>query len=113
MIKVRAHRAEPLNELADSLASEAAESDDSRPVVLDLDPEAVHFLHKTKWVEWDARVREDLVQRAATQYVARAIRRREERSGAEAGTPALPFTTEWLLRPDQGRETLGRVLEGM
>ena len=47
-------------------------------------------------------------------YVARAIQRREERSGAEAGTPALPFTTtEWLLRPDQGRETLGKVMEGM
>ena len=92
MIKVRAHRAEPLNERADTLASEAAESDDSRPVVLDLDPEAVHFQHKRRWVEWDARVREDLVQRAATQCVARALRRREERSGTEAGTPALPFT---------------------
>ena len=89
MIKVWSHRAEPLNEQADSLAAEAAESDDSRPIELDLDPEAVHLLHKTKWVEWDARVREDLVQRAATQCVARALRRREERSGAEASTPAL------------------------
>ena len=51
LIKVRAHRAEPLNEMADSLATEAAESVDSRPIDLDLDPEAVHFLHKTKWVE--------------------------------------------------------------
>ena len=51
LIKVRAHRAEPLNERADTLASEAAESDDSRPVVLDLDPEAVHFQHNGRWVE--------------------------------------------------------------
>ena len=56
LIKVRAHRAEPLNEQADSLATEAAESDDSRPIDLDLGHEAVHFLHKNKWVEWDARV---------------------------------------------------------
>ena len=53
------------------------------------------------------------MQRAATQCVARALRRREERLGAEAGTPALLFSTTWLLRPDQGRETLGKVIEGM
>ena len=53
------------------------------------------------------------MQRAATQYVARAIRRREKQSGAEAGTPAPPLTTTWLLQPDQGRETLGKVMEGM
>ena len=57
LIKVRAHRAEPLNEQADLLAAEAAESDDSRPVVLDLDPEAVHFQPEAvhfqgRWVEW-------------------------------------------------------------
>ena len=39
LIKVRAHRAEPLNEQADTLAAKAAESDDSRPIELDLDPE--------------------------------------------------------------------------
>ena len=49
VIKVRAHRAEPLNEQADTLAAEAAESYDSRPIESDLDLEAVHFLHKGKW----------------------------------------------------------------
>jgi ribonuclease HI len=113
LIKVRAHRAEPLNEMADTLAAAAAESDDSRPIALDLDPEAVHFLHKEKWVEWDARVREDLVQRAAVQCVTRVLRRKEQRAGAEANSLALPLTAAWLLQPDQGRETLGRVLERM
>jgi hypothetical protein len=40
------HRREPLNEMADSLAAEAAESDPARSIALDLDPEAVYFLLK-------------------------------------------------------------------
>ena len=43
-VKVKSHRAEPLNEAADTLASVAAELDPSRP--LDLDPEAVYFYLK-------------------------------------------------------------------
>ncbi len=54
-IKVRAHRGEPLNELADSLAAAAAESDSARSIALDQDPEAVYFLLKETWVYWDAR----------------------------------------------------------
>jgi ribonuclease HI len=42
-MKVKVHRAEPLNETADALASAAAEMDPSRPV--DLDPEAVYFYY--------------------------------------------------------------------
>jgi hypothetical protein len=63
-IKVRAHRGEPLNELADSLAAAVAVgfstlySSGSGPGGM-----------KETWVEWDARVREDLVQQAAEQYV--------------------------------------------
>jgi ribonuclease HI len=41
-MKVRAHRGEPLNELADSLAAAAAESDPARSLALDQDPEAVY-----------------------------------------------------------------------
>jgi ribonuclease HI len=59
-IKVRAHRVEPLNEEADALAAAAAESDPARPWAMDQDPEAVYFLYREAWVEWDARVREDL-----------------------------------------------------
>ena len=87
LIKVRAHRAEPLNEEADLLAAEAAESDDSRLIALELDPEAVHFLHKEKWLEWDTRVREDLLQRAAAQCVTHALRRK----ALELRLAHLPF----------------------
>jgi hypothetical protein len=39
----------PLNELADTLAAEAAESDPVRSVALDQDPDAVYFLLKVTW----------------------------------------------------------------
>jgi hypothetical protein len=42
-IKVRAHRGELLNELADALASGAAESDPVCSIAPDQDPEAVYF----------------------------------------------------------------------
>jgi ribonuclease HI len=112
-IKVRAHRGEPLNELADALASEAAESDPVRSIALDQDPEAVYFNLKGTWVEWDTRVREDLVQRAAGQYVASILQPKRGRAGAEASPPALPLTASWLLRLHQGRSTLGKVLGEM
>jgi ribonuclease HI len=112
-IKVRAHRGEPLNELADSLAAEAAESDPARSIALDQDPEAVYFNLKGTWVEWDTRVREDLVQRVAEQCVTGILRPRRGRAGAEASPPALPLTASWLLRRDQGRSTLGKVLGEM
>ena len=112
-IKVRAHRGEPLNEAADAMASEAGEFDPSRAAALDQDPEAVYFLMKQTWVEWDARVREDLVQRAAEQCVSRTLRPRRGRGGEEASPPTLPITASWLLLPDQGRSTLGKVLGEM
>jgi hypothetical protein len=45
------------------------QSDSARSIALDQDPEAVYFIVKETWVEWDAQVREDLVQQAAEQYV--------------------------------------------
>ena len=50
-IKVRAHRGEPLNEAADVLAAAAADLDPGRPLAMDLDPEAVHFMYREAWVE--------------------------------------------------------------
>ncbi len=49
---------EPLNEAADALAAAAVGLDPAlQPKVgLDLDREALQFLHKGSWVEWDARV---------------------------------------------------------
>ncbi len=68
-IKVKAHSCEPLNEAANALAAAAAETDPARDVKLDLDPEAVHFLFKGKWVEWDPSLREDLTQKAAEHWL--------------------------------------------
>ena len=113
LIKVRAHRGEPLNERADALAAAAAQSDPARPLAVDQDPEVVYFLHKEMWVEWDARLREDLVQRAAKCCVARLLRPRRGRRGAEASPPTLTLTAAWMLRPNQGRSTLGQVLGEM
>ena len=74
LVKVRAHRAEPLNEAADALAAEAAELDPSLPVTIELDPEAVHFQLKGSWMEWDARLRRELSQRAAALRVKHLLR---------------------------------------
>jgi hypothetical protein len=116
-IKVKANSGEPLNEAADhaadALAAAAAETDPARAVKLDLDREAVHFLFKGKWVEWDTSLREDLAQKAAEQCLSRALRPKRGQAGQEAVPPTLHLTASWLLRPDQGRSTLGPVLEGM
>ncbi len=77
----------------DSLAGEAAESDPACSMALDQDPEAVYFLLKRTWVEWDTSVREVLVTQA---------------SGLRH-----PLITSWLLLPNQGRSTLGKVLGEM
>jgi hypothetical protein len=110
---VRAHKGEPLNEAADALAAAAADSDPGRPVAMDLAPEAVHFMYREAWIEWDAKVREDLVQRAAELCLNRMQRPKRGRAGAEASSPPLPLTAAWILRPNQGRDTLGKVLGEM
>ncbi len=56
------------------MAAAAAESDPARSVALDQDPEAVYFLLQETWVEWDAWVREDLVQRAVEQCFTSILR---------------------------------------
>jgi hypothetical protein len=61
---------------------------------------------------WDTRVRENLVQRAAEQCVTSILRPRRGLEGAAASPPALPLTASWLLRPNQGQSTLGKVLGG-
>jgi hypothetical protein len=110
LIKVRAHRGGALNEAADALASRsaAAESDSAMPAGIELDPDAVHFLWKETWVEWDSQVWQDLVQRAAELYLNSILRPKRWRVAAEALPPTLPLTVAWILRPNQGRDSLGR-----
>ena len=103
LVKVKSHRAEPLNAAADALASAAAELDPSRPI--DLDPEAVYFYLGDTPVEWDARLKGHLVQIAAKQS-------REALLRSSASGP-MSLTASWLLRPLQGRGTLGAVLHAL
>ncbi len=70
-------------------------------------------MYRKAWVEWDAKVREDLVQRAAELCLNRTLRPKRGRAGTAASPPALPLTAAWMLRPNQGRDTLGKVLGGM
>ena len=108
--KVKSHRAEPLNEAADALADAAVELDPSRP--LDLDPEAVHFIYKETLVEWDSKLRDHLIQVAASRGMSRIGAPTRRRDGTV--TPAqMALSTAWMLRPEQGRSTLGGVLRSM
>ena len=59
-VKVKAHRAEPFNEMADTRASASAELDLSQP--LDLDPEAVYFYRESTLVGWDSLLQNHLTQ---------------------------------------------------
>ena len=81
-IKVRAHRGEPLNEAADALTAAAADLDPGRPVAMDLDPEAVHFMYREAWVEWDAKVERTLSREqpsfASTVRCARSVGERAQ-----------------------------------
>ena len=65
LIKVKSHRAEPLNTAADALASAAAELDPTQ--LADLDPETVYYYFRDTPVTWDARLKAHLVQIAALQ----------------------------------------------
>jgi hypothetical protein len=72
----------------------------------------VHILI-CKFTDGDTKVREDLVQKAAELCLNRMLRPKRGRAGAEASPPALPLTAAWMLRPNQGRDTLGKLLEEM
>ena len=66
--------------------------------------EAVYFYFRDTPVEWDARLKAHLVQVAASQR-SEALR---QSSASQAGS--LSLTASWMLRPLQGRGTLGAVL---
>jgi hypothetical protein len=80
---------------------------------MDLGPEAVHFMYREAWVKWDAKVREDLVQGAGELCFNRMLRPKRGRAGTEASPPTLPLTAAWIIQPNQGRDTLGKVLGEM
>lgn len=109
LVKVKAHAGDPLNEAADAMASAAAELDPSRPQ--EVDPEGVYFLYKGALVPWNSLLRRELTQVAAAQWATKCVRP-VFRAG-EVRDRHVPLTTSWLLRPNQGRRTLGEVMTRM
>ena len=108
MAKVKAHSGEPMNELADARAAEAAEVDEMHQLILD--PCAVHFLFRGILVEWNTRLKHHLTQAAATRHLSSLVARRSP-PGAPSDVPRAPSkTATWMLRQGQGRSLLGRVL---
>ncbi len=55
----------------------------------------------------------ELVQRAAELCLNHTLRPKRGQAGTAASPPALPFTAAWMLRPNQGRDTPGKVLGDM
>jgi hypothetical protein len=51
--------------------------------------------------------------RPAELYLNSILRPKRGRAAAEASPPTLPLTVAWMLRPNQGQDTLGRVLGEM
>lgn len=110
-IKVKAHAGEPLNEAADTLASQAAETDNARVTVVD--PERIYFYSRGTLVEWSSRLRNQLTQTVASRYQALKASHMDA-SGCEGPNKrVLPLTTQWLIRTGQGRGVLGEVLQGI
>ena len=109
LVKVKAHAGDPLNEAADALASAAAELDPSRPQ--EVDPEGVYLRFKGALVPWNSRLRRELTQVVAAQWVTKSGR--PIIRGGAATARRVPLTASWLLRPNQGRRTLGEVMTRM
>ena len=110
LVKVKAHCGEPLNEAADALASAAAAADDSPlPSRLHLATNAVHYYINGAPVEWGARLRDYLTQVAADRVAGEWGLPKRRRDGSER---PVPITTAWMMRQDQGRQILGKVLRG-
>jgi len=109
LVKVKAHAGDPLNEAADTLASDAAELDPSHSQ--EVDPEGVHFGYKGSLVPWNSRLRRELTQVAAAQWAAKCVRPIVR--GGQMAPRHVPITTSWMLRPNQGRKILGAVLTRM
>ena len=109
VVKVEEHSGEPLSEAAHalSLAGAAAEIDPTRPA--DVGPEGVQVHYSETLVAWSAGLRRHLTQAAASQRAAKGAQPVRRPDGA-SGAPSAPLTTARLLRPLQGRRTLGDAL---
>jgi hypothetical protein len=114
LVKVKAHAGDPLNEAADTLASDATELDPSQSQ--EVDPEGAHFRYRgalVPWIPWawNSRLRRELTQVAAAVWAAKCVRPIVR--GGQMAPRHVPITTSWMLWPNQGRKILGAVLTQM
>ena len=113
LIKVRAHVGEPLNTIADHLATKCA---DQAPIEIELDPLSVLF-YCPRPTPWSPRVRNFLAEiSTATAYTkfrqARISLDQEPPTGAPASR-LMNQTETWLAREGAGRCYLGAALRVM
>ena len=106
-VKVKAHSGEPMNELADALASQAAELSDTYQ--LELNPEAVYFYSQGTPMEWNTRLKRQLTQTAAARFTRSRLARAE--SPGHTTVADLSKTAQWLIRTGQGRKQLGLYMQ--
>lgn len=116
LVKVKAHSGEPLNTIADLLASQAAGQDLSRHV---LDEHTVYFYLRDRPVVWGPRLRQYLSETAASKRLERLRKdyvSRDFSSGVESLVEStqprrMNWTENWMARQGMGRSTLGAALK--
>ena len=116
IVKIMAHRGEPLNEAADSAANAAVPAD---PLPLIFDPLACYFTYAGMGPRiWGANLKTYLNKTAAEQWQQKLVLRKIPPDQAlELGETRLNrilnVTETWLLRPRRGREFLGAALAAL
>ena len=116
LVKVKAHSGEPLNTIADLLASHAAGQD---PTQSFLDPDAVYFYLHDRPVVWGPKLRKHLCDVVATQqhdgFRSKKVSRNSILADAEpvqlTDTRLMNWTENWLARVGMGRSILGLALQ--
>ena len=115
-IKVPAHQGHPLNELANAAASRAAvDGDEEATAVSHADNRAVRFVFEQRLTEWGAGLRPRF---AATQLRDRLTSRARQEAGStdridgRSQRNRVSLAAQWMLRPKQGRASLGSAKQG-
>ncbi len=118
LIKVKAHSGEPLNTLADHLATSSAGKD---PTQAWLDPHTVYFYLQDRPIVWGSRLRSHLSIVAAAKDYERFLQKKNRRdpNPSYAGLALLssPRLMNWcetcMARRGMGRALVGAALESM
>lgn len=116
LVKVKAHSGEPLNTLADHLATSAAGQD---PTLAWLDPHTVYFYYQDRPIIWGPRIRCHLSEIAATKAYEKFRQKKVSRDSnpadealAHINPPRLMNWCEtWMARQGAGRSLVGAALQ--